>query len=198
MNLSKTSGNKRKDGTLWGWIPILLLVLMGLGGTYLLLFGGDEEVSESFVEESTDALNTPTLHPVLLYFGAPHDPSLRTETHWIAARETTEERIVDLVESLILGSHLENVSSIPPETAVLGVFLDGLGGAYLNFSESLRTLHPHGDGMEWLTIRSIVGTVTQNIPEVERVWVLIDGEQEKPLVDNIPLDRYYSWADINS
>jgi hypothetical protein len=196
---TKTPRSKKKnEGTRWGWIPILLLVIMGIGGTYLLLHSGEEELIDPLAGDASDGPGMPTLYPVLLYYGSPDDQTLVAEADWIEATASAEERITELMASLIRGSRMGNVSSIPPETTLLGAFLDGLGGAYLNFSGSLRTLHPRGDAMEWLTLRSIVGTVTQNIPEVERVWILIDGVQEDPLIEKVPLNRHYSWTDINS
>ena len=178
-----------------GWILAALIVVVGIGGTALLLsLGGDARRSEGSAAKEPE---TEPLRPVELYYGMALRPDLTSEIRWIPTASATEDWIVEVVGALIDGSRRGSVASIPGETVLLDVFLDGLGGAYLNFSGAVRTLHPEGDSMEWLTIRSLVATVTQNVPAVERVWVLVDGAQEAPLVSQVSLNRPYTWEDVN-
>jgi hypothetical protein len=166
---------------------------VGIGGTILLLAPrGEDEEPESWVED----LEAPGQRPVRLYFGRPDSPQLATEIRWIDGGTATEDLVDKLLRALIEGSRRGLVSPIPAETVLLETFLDGLGGAYLNFSESLRTLHPRGDAMEWLTVRTIVASVTQNVPEIERVTILVDGKQDGSLTDQVPLDGPYTWNDV--
>jgi hypothetical protein len=153
-----------------------------------------DEPEEGWVEDA----DVPAQKPVMLYFGRADGHGLASEIRWVDGRGATEDVIGDVVRSLIDGSRGGLVSSIPREAVLLEVFLDGSGGAYLNFSESLRSMHPPGDAMEWLTVRSIVASVTQNVPEIRRVWILVDGKQGEPLAGRVPLNRPYSWEDVES
>jgi spore germination protein GerM len=177
---------------------VLLAVGVGILLALLLLSPRNDRPVDEAEEGWVDDAEVPAQKPIMLYFGRPDGHGLASEIRWVDGRAAAEDVIGDVVRSLIDGSRGGLVSSIPSETVLLEVFLDGSGGAYLNFSESLRSMHPRGDAMEWLTVRSIVASVTQNVPEVRRVWILVDGKQGGPLTGRVPLNRPYSWEDVES
>ncbi|MBD3334709.1 MAG: hypothetical protein GF355_04275 [Candidatus Eisenbacteria bacterium] len=197
----KKKGKKARSkpaarGRRLGWIAVAVLIVVGLGGTFLLFSERERGPERDGLSAVSDATEAPVLRPIRLYFGRPTESELEAEVRWVEPIKGTPEQVAQIVGELIAGSRAARVAPIPPEATVLNVFLDGLGGAYVDFSGSLRGLHPAGASMEWLTVRCVVASITQNVPEVTRVWILVDGDQERALVRTVPLDRYYTWADV--
>ncbi len=67
--------------------------------------------------------------------------------------------------------------------------------AIVNFSASFAANHPSGLETETLTVLSICGTLRANLPHVEEVRFLIDGQQRPNLAGHADLTRTYLTAD---
>lgn len=180
----------------WARYSVLIGVAVALGLVYLILARQETSIDEPQVEVTPDDGAGLSQRAARLFYGTNDGRGLVSEVRWLDAGADDEQWLQEILRALIDGSAGGAVSSIPRETAVLEIFLDGLGGAYVNLTESLRSLHPPGDAMEWLTVRSIVATMTQNAPDIERVWILVDGEQPPILTGRVPLDRPYTWDDV--
>ncbi|MBS4026761.1 MAG: GerMN domain-containing protein [Clostridia bacterium] len=85
-----------------------------------------------------------------------------------------------LVDRLIAGPTETGHGSVIPEgTKLLSLeIVEGI--AYVNFSREVKTNHWGGSAGENMTIYSVVNTLTQ-LPEVDRVQFLIDGEKEESI-----------------
>lgn len=189
------AGTKAADRTSWKRYSVLIGVAVALGLVYLILARQESGVDEPQFEISPDGAGL-SQRAARLFYGTSDGRGLTSEVRWLDAAVDDAEWLQEVLRALIDGSAGAQISSIPEETVVLEVFLDGLGGAYVNFTRALQSLHPPGDAMEWLTVRSIVATVTQNVPEIEKVWILVDGEQQPILTGRVPLDRPYTWDDV--
>lgn len=82
-------------------------------------------------------------------------------------------------------------STIPKNTKLLGINIkDGL--CTVNFSRDLITGHSGGSGAEYLTVYSIVNTLTQ-FRSIERVQILVEGKQVQTIAGHLdisyPLER---------
>lgn len=97
-----------------------------------------------------------------------------------------------LMEEILKGPEDGGASTIPEGTRLLNAYLDGRGGAYLDFSPELKQNHVHSTWAEALTVYSIVNTVAVNIDGVKRVYILIDGSVEDTLAGHLALSRPFS------
>ncbi|MCK4648806.1 GerMN domain-containing protein [bacterium] len=138
---------------------------------------------------------------VRLYFASPDADYLKAE----ARRILREERITDeakaLVEELIKGPRGNLDPTIPPETQLRELYIVPKEKCvYLDFNQAFRTNHPGGSAGELLTIYSLVNTLIDNLEEIERVQILVEGgtietlaghiDITKPLSRNAPLVEY--------
>lgn len=85
-----------------------------------------------------------------------------------------------LVEKLIAGPVNADLGPVIPDgTKLLSLeIVDGV--AYVNFSREAKTNHWGGTAGETMTIYGVVNTLTQ-LPEVEQVQFLIEGEKEESI-----------------
>jgi spore germination protein GerM len=69
------------------------------------------------------------------------------------------------------------------------------GTVYLDFSSELVASHPGGSAAEYCTVASIVRTVGENFPEVQRVQILVDGSQIETIAGHIRADEPFYVRD---
>ena len=132
--------------------------------------------------EETEIAGTRTID--LFFPGAAG--TIEQETREIVGGDFLEEDVRRAVEELIRGGQ-SGIRPIPPETRLLNVFYDGAGEVTLNFTDHLRTDHPGGSEAEIVTLRCLVSTIGGSFPGVDRVRLLIEGEEAVTLAGHADL-----------
>jgi spore germination protein GerM len=127
---------------------------------------------------------------VTLYFADSDEPSIKAETRELAVGSRVDEQVQQVIDALIAGPTTANrISAIPAGTALLAVMVDADSGTvYLDFSSELVAAHPGGSAAEYCTIASIVRTVGENFPELQRVQLLVDGSQVESIAGHVRAD----------
>jgi spore germination protein GerM len=106
------------------------------------------------------------------------------------AREIIAAQIAPVVEPL--------VSAVPPGTTLRAVFITEGGEAFVDLSREVVSAHPGGTLGELLTVYTLVNALTENLPVVTAVQVLVDGKEVETLSGHIdlrrPLAKNLSWV----
>jgi spore germination protein GerM len=106
------------------------------------------------------------------------------------AREIIAAQIAPVVEPL--------VSAVPPGTTLRAVFITDGGEAFVDLSREVVSAHPGGTLGELLTVYTLVNALTENLPVVTAVQVLVDGKEVETLSGHIdlrrPLAKNRSWV----
>lgn len=97
------------------------------------------------------------------------------------AREIVDAQLAPVAEPL--------VSAIPPGTTLRAVFITPSGDAYVDLSREARTAHPGGTVNELLTVYTIVNALTENLPAITHVQLLVDGKEVDTLSGHVDLRR---------
>ena len=107
------------------------------------------------------------------------------------AREIIAAQIAPVVEPL--------VSAVPPGTSLRAVFITNDGEAYVDLSREVAAAHPGGTINELLSIYTLVNALTENLPVVTAVQVLVDGKEVDTLAGHVdlrrPLAKNLSWVE---
>jgi len=115
---------------------------------------------------------------VTLFFADVQGEGLVTETREVAIGPDYADQLVQVVKALLAGPEQSGVNAIPSGTKLLDAFYDSeTATAYLDFSSELVANHPGGSSAEYYTIAALMRTVSENIPEVEAVQILVEGLQ---------------------
>ena len=115
---------------------------------------------------------------VTLFFADEESESLISETREVAIGTDHSEQLVQVVEALLAGPDGAGVNAIPNGSNLLNAFYDSeTATAYLDFSSELVAGHPGGSSAEYYTIAALMRTVSENIPEVQAVQILVEGFQ---------------------
>ena len=104
-----------------------------------------------------------------------------------------------LVEAQLAAPSDELVSAIPQGTTLKELFLTDRGEAYVDLSPEVVKNHSGGSLDEMLTVYTLVAVLTENLPSVSRVQILIDGREVDTLAGHVdlrrPLGRAIEWIE---
>ena len=129
--------------------------------------------------EQTD----PPMTVKLFFPGMQEDIILSGEDQTIFRSAELANRARQILQKLLEGPKTARLyPSLPKDTKLQEVFIDGMGLAYVDFSSPISANHPGGMLNEQATVYSIVNSLTYNLPEIRQVKILVGGaEKETPL-----------------
>jgi spore germination protein GerM len=198
-------GSAREAGSAAGRLASLLVILMVPLAIALLVSscaGRDEAppgeppaeaepAAEEFPSEPAadeDEEKPPAVRDALVLFASGEDDLLyaqRRRIYWTAG---VEDRAKQVLAELIAGPREGLLPVLPPGVRVREFYLLPDGTAFADFSREIRD-HPAGTTSEMMAVYSIVDTLALNFPEVNRVGILVEGEEVDTLAGHIDL-RY--------
>ena len=104
-----------------------------------------------------------------------------------------------LIEAQLLPPQPPLLSAVPAGTTLKELFLTDRGEAYVDLSAELSTNHTGGSLDEILTVYTLVSALTENLPSITRVQILIDGREVDTLAGHVdlrrPLARTSEWIE---
>lgn len=82
-----------------------------------------------------------------------------------------------------------HASLVPEGTTLRAFYVTDRGEAFVDLSPEITTAHPGGSMTELLTIYAIVNAITENLPAVERVQILVDGREVETIAGHVDVRR---------
>jgi hypothetical protein len=113
-----------------------------------------------------------TLAPVTVELPLSKDPVLRSK---------------QVLNTLLAGPVDAELRTLPPDALLLAFYLLPDGTAIADFSEALATSVPSGIVSEQLAVNSIIRTLEANVPQVQRLKILIHGQEVETLAGHLDL-----------
>jgi spore germination protein GerM len=105
----------------------------------------------------------------------------------LGGRDAEDARAI--VAELIKGPQSDTLlSTIPGGTRLLNAYKVG-DLLVLDFTHDLQTNHTGGSTGELLTVYSIVNTMTRNLEDIEKVQLLVEGEEMESLAGHLDLTK---------
>jgi germination protein M len=109
---------------------------------------------------------------------------------------TDQARVV--VEAQLAEPPAPLLSPIPPGTRLLNCYVTDLGDAFVDLSEEVTLGHSGGSLEELFTVYAIVNAVITNLPAINAVQILVNGDEVDTLVGHVdlqrPLERNLQWV----
>ena len=113
--------------------------------------------------------------------------------------EGTLEQGRQLTAALLQPAPEPFVSVIPPGTTLKGFYLSPEGVAFVDLSAEAGRAHP-GSLDEIFAVYSIVNTLTDNLPAIHAVQLLVDGRQVDTLAGHVdvrrPVMKDLRWTEL--
>ena len=117
-----------------------------------------------------------TLVPVIVELPLSSDPTLRAK---------------EILNTLLAGPVDPEARTLPPDAALLGFYILPDGTAVADFSEALASSIPSGIQSEQLAVDSITHTLEANVPQVQRLKILIHGQEVDTLAGHLDLTQTF-------
>ena len=122
-----------------------------------------------------------------LYFAGRDSNYLMAEQRVVPHPDDPAGLADTIVKALIKGPQKGLLKTIPADTQLKAIFITPDGTCYVDLSETVSKNHPGGSRSELLTIYSMVNSLVLNVPEIERVQILIAGNEAPTLAGHIDL-----------
>jgi hypothetical protein len=120
---------------------------------------------------ASDAIDS-TLAPVTVELPLSNDPVLRSK---------------QVLNTLLAGPVDAESRTLPPDALLLAFYIMPDGTAIADFSEALATSIPSGIVSEQLAVNSITRTLEAKVPQVQRLKILIHGQEVETLAGHLDL-----------
>jgi len=133
-----------------------------------------------------------------LFYVAPSGARLITVEREVEFGDTPTLQARRLVEAQLAPAPQAHISAIPDGTKLRNLYMTG-AVAYVDVTGEISRGHTGGSLAEILTVYSLVNVLTENLPAVTSVQILIDGKEVDTLAGHVdlrrPLQRSPQWVD---
>lgn len=134
-----------------------------------------------------------------LFFVADNGTKLKGVEQDVPYGEGTVEQAKAILNAQLTPPSEGLVSALPNGTRLRAVFVTAKGDAYVDFSSDLVSAHPGGSMSELLTVHTIVHALTNNLPGITAVQILVEGKEVDTLAGHVdlrrPLARDAAWVE---
>jgi hypothetical protein len=96
-------------------------------------------------------------------------------------------RSKQVLNTLLAGPVDTELRTLPPDAVLLAFYVLPDGTAIADFSEALATATPSGIQSEQMAVDSITRTLQANVPQIERLKILIHGQEVETLAGHLDL-----------
>ena len=178
---------------------VLVAIAIGLGFYALHLkrkVAREEQLAAQQQLEMAPPANGPPAS-VTLYLASDSDATLRKTQMNIVLPAERSERARAVLRALF-GAYLQSPSPHPIGAGadVRDVYLLGEDTAVVDTNSTFADKHPSGVLAEELTVASIVATLNSNDGRIQRVKILVNGQERETLAGHADLQRFYLASNI--
>jgi germination protein M len=184
----------------------IVLTLSGLAVAaavaWLLFVGLPRWTSPAPADEEADVARQPVIEPpaatpkikARLFYLTADGLKLQPSEQEVPLGTTAAAQARHLVEAQLAPPPSTLVSAVPQGTALKELFLTPRGEAYVDLSAEVVKNHSGGSLDEMLTVYTLVAVLTENLPSVTGVQILIDGHEVDTLAGHVDLRRPLTTA----
>ena len=185
------------------WLGGALAVAVIGAALYFPALRRQVNVAKQLTEKTAEQARRELLPPTPVSSG---DPIVKVKMYWgskseggaltpvtveLALSSDPALRAKQVLNTLLAGPVDPEARTLPPDAALLAFYIlpDGTGVA--DFSESMATAIPSGIQSEQLAVDSITRTLEANVPQVQRLKILIHGQEMDTLAGHLDLTQTF-------
>lgn len=181
------------------WLLAALSLAVIVGVIYFPILRRRLKQSEKMQERSVEQARRELTQPVPV---SSSEPKVRAKLFWASGNDdgTLSGSVVELplssdpvlrakqvLNTLLAGPVDVELRTLPPDAALLEFYLLPNGTAVADFSEALATAIPSGIQSEQMAVDSLTKTLEANVPQVQRLKILIHGQEMETLAGHLDL-----------
>lgn len=181
------------------WVVGILCVLVIVGAIYFPILRRrlraaaklQQQTAEQARRELTQAVpvnpGEPRVKAKLFWASGNGDGTLMDSTVELPLSSDPVLRSKQVLNTLLAGPVDADLRTLPPDAVLLAFYLLPNGTAIADFSEPLATATPSGIQSEQMAVDSITRTLEANVPKVQRLKILIHGQEVETLAGHLDL-----------
>jgi len=150
-----------------------------------------QQTAEQARRELTQAVpvnpGEPRVKAKLFWASGNGDGALMDSTVELPLSNDPVLRAKQVLNTLLAGPVDADLRTLPPDAVLLAFYILPNGTAIADFSEALATATPSGIQSEQLAVDSITKTLEANVPRVQRLKILIHGQEVETLAGHLDL-----------
>jgi hypothetical protein len=139
-----------------------------------------------------DALKKKEKQIAKIYFSDPQERFLMPEKRYVIKENDAAAQTKEIVKALLEGSKAGLVNTFPTGVVLIDVKVGDAGIAFVNFSKNLIKKYQSGSTAEMATIYSLTNSITQNIPSIKKVKILVEGKELSSIKGHISTQKAFS------
>ena len=178
-------------------LVLLLLLALGLGMLTLHMKRKAENLQQHSDSRPVAPPVSGPMETVALYVASDADGTLQKRDAQMALPKEPGERARHILRSL-LAVYLEKSSTHPVGDGadVKDVYLVDENTAVIDTNAAFADLHRSGVLVEELSVVSMIETLSDALPKVSRVKILVDGRERETLAGHADLKLFYDVAAV--
>jgi hypothetical protein len=181
------------------WVVGVLCVAVLVGAIYFPILRRrlraaaklQQQTAEQARRELTQAVpinpGEPRVKAKLFWASGNSDGMLMDSTVELPLSNDPVLRSKQVLNTLLAGPVDAELRTLPPDAVLLAFYLLPDGTAIADFSEALATATPSGIQSEQLAVDSLTRTLEANVPRVQRLKILIHGQEVETLAGHLDL-----------
>jgi spore germination protein GerM len=185
------------------WVAGGLLVAVVAAALYFPALRRQVNKTKNLPEKSTEQARRELLPPTPATSGEPRvkakmfwgsgidDGNLVPVTVELPLSNDPNLRAKEILNTLLAGPVDPEARTLPPDAALLAFYILPDGLAVADFSEALANSIPSGIQSEQLAVESITRTLEANVPQVQRLRILIHGQEAETLAGHLDLSQTF-------
>jgi hypothetical protein len=181
------------------WLIALLCLAVIVAAIYLPILRRRLKLAAKLQQQSAEQARRELSQPVpvnpadarvkaTLFWASPNgDFSLTPTVAELPLSNDPVLRSKQVLNTLLAGPVDVERRTLPPDAALLAFYILPNGTAIADFSEALATAIPSGIQSEQLAVDSITRTLEANVPQIQRLKILIHGQEVETLAGHLDL-----------
>jgi hypothetical protein len=181
------------------WLLVILLVAVVGGLIYFPILRRRMEQAAKLQEQSEEQARReltqtlpanpgqPRVKAVLFWSSGNDDGTLAPTAVELPLADDPVLRSKQVLNTLLAGPVDTELRTVPPDAVLLAFYLLRDGTGIADFSEALATAIPSGIQSEQMAVDSITRTLEANVPQVQRLKILIHGQEVETLAGHLDL-----------
>jgi hypothetical protein len=181
------------------WVVGVLCVAVLMGAIYFPILRRRLRLAAKLQQQTAEQARRELTQAVPIN---PGEPRVKAKLFWASGNSdgTLLDSMVELplssdpalrskqvLNTLLAGPVDTDLRTLPPDAVLLAFYMLPNGTAIADFSEALATATPSGIQSEQLAVDSITRTLEANVPRVQRLKILIHGQEVETLAGHLDL-----------
>ena len=139
-----------------------------------------------------DALKKKEKQIAKIYFSDQQERFLMPEKRYVIKENDAAAQTKEIVKALLEGSKAGLVNTFPTGVVLIDVKVGDAGIVFVNFSKNLIKKYQGGSTAEMATIYSLTNSITQNVPSIKKVKILVEGKELSSIKGHISTRKAFS------